>query len=253
MVVVNPRRVDVRELILGVYYKAVYNKHGFSIYTVRDGEERVVRTLDFAEFQSFVEKNVDDNEIIHIHFRQATSGAVDEKNIHMWRVNCGGSYYYVSHNGYVGKYARAHVQAAFVGESDTLRFISSPLFRSLLLFKDEGLRYVFNTGFYGVLFATSKTRVIALSRGKPIQAYYDDSTGTLIFVNEEIRYKSNVVSAYGFKFEKRGLLHAELSNTLLSFSTEKMTMEGYVDLMEHVWLGRKGEKLKDWYWDHLYY
>jgi hypothetical protein len=246
MVVVNPRRVSVRELVSSVYGKAVYNRHGFSVYTLRsDGEELVLRTLDFEEFKRFVEENVDDNVITHIHFRQATSGSINEKNIHMWRVECGASYYYVSHNGYVERYARplpihANARVLLAGESDTLRFISNPSFCPVLSVERDGLGYVLGSGFYGVLFATNKSRVIVLSRGKPAQVCYDDSSGVLIFANEEISYKFEVVSAYGFTFARRGLFHAKLSDVLLSFSVDKMAVEKYIDIMEYTWLTRWG-------------
>jgi hypothetical protein len=247
MVVVNPARAPIREIVESVYGKAAVNKHGFSMYTVRDGGELVLRTLNFADFERFVRENVDDNELVHIHFRHATTGAVDERNVHMWRV-CG---YYVSHNGFVARYVRGRAHD-LTGESDTLTFISNPAFCAVL--RGEGLDYLLNSGFYGVLFATNKSSVIVLAREKPVQVYYDDSTGVLIFANEEIDYKVGFVSAYGFTFKKRGLLRTTVSDALIHFNTRKMVVEKHVDLVEYIWhtwwawhgKGKAGDEWLDW-------
>jgi hypothetical protein len=231
IVVVNPRRAPIRQFIESVYAKATVNRHGFSIYTVRGGEELVLRTLNFADFQRFVGENVLDNEMVHVHFRRATTGSVDEKNVHMWRVDCGASYYYVSHNGFVSRYVRGGARA-LAGESDTLTFISNPSFCHVL---GGELGYVLDSGFYGVLLATNKSRVIVLSRGKPVQVFYDDGSGVLVFANEEIDYKVDFVSMYGFTFKKRGLLRTSVSDALLYFNTRKMVVEKHVDLVEYIW------------------
>ena len=238
VVVINKRRRNIRTQVLNLLTYAQFNPHGFSIYTVRDGEEMVLRTLSFKELHSFVKESVSDNELVHMHFRFATSGSVSVENVHMWRVEHPSGYYYASHNGVVHKYTtidygwwlgkRRAPRAREVRESDSYMLVSSEEFRRAI-FEDCGAlpSVLAESGFYGVMLLTNPRRLVVIAYRKP--AHVTVSNGVLYISNEyigdEVAAKRRV---YGFSFI--GALHTTIENKALFYSLESMGVEREVEL-----------------------
>jgi len=236
VVIVNPRKKDVKVPVLNLLSFMNANRDGFSIYTVKGEKEMVYRTLDSKKFIEFVKTNVSRNELIHMHFRLASSGAVSLRNVHMWRIEDeqrGEKYYYVSHNGMVSKYGNYTHLYPWIkkivreinerAESDTLAFIRSEDFHNAIFYDVTQLESVLkNSGFYGVMFLTNKDEVIAISYRKPI--YITLSNSLLFFSNTDI--KENVgktKKVYGLKF--RVALETVVENTAIIYDVKNMKVK----------------------------
>jgi len=236
VVIVNPRKKDVKVPVLNLLSFMNTNRDGFSIYTVKEGKEMVYRTLDPKKFIEFVKTNVSCNELIHMHFRMATSGTVSLRNVHMWRVeneSCSERYYYVSHNGIVTKYAsythsyplikRVMKEINERAESDTLAFIRSEDFQDAIFCDITRLESVLkNSGFYGVMFLTNREEMIAISYRKPI--YVTLSNSLLFFSNVDIKmHVSKTKEVYGIKF--RVALETALENMAIIYDVKNMKVK----------------------------
>jgi len=237
VVIVNPRKKDVRVPVFNLLDYMNVNRDGFSIYTVKDGKEMVYRTLDSKKFIEFIKTNVSYNELTHMHFRLASSGSIMLKNVHMWRIedeSYDGKYYYVSHNGMVSKYANyTHLYPNHAywrkkiereinenTESDTLAFIRSEDFYNAIFYDITQLENVLkNNGFYGAMFLTNKDEVIAISYRKPI--YITLSSSLLFFSNTDIKeYVSKTKKIYGISFKMA--LETVVENAAIIYNVKNM-------------------------------
>jgi predicted glutamine amidotransferase len=261
-VIINPRRKDIRVPVFNLLTYAGFNRDGFSIYLVNGREEKVYRTLDFDKYLEYIKENVKNNELLHMHFRAASSGSISLKNVHMWKVSYDddeNNYYYVSHNGFVHKFSRITYippNVYYWGraldriskskvikelndsieeevESDTLQFIKTEDFRKVLF---EELN-VFNEilqkySFWGVLFATNPKRVIAVSYGKPLHIVLSNSI--LYFSNEDITsLVAKKKKIYGFDFIDA--LHTTCENAVVVFDLETMSVKKTIKLERKVY------------------
>jgi hypothetical protein len=240
---------------------------------VDKGDEKVYRTLDFNKFLEYLKENVKNNEIVHMHFRAASSGTISLKNVHMWKVSYDdneNNYYYVSHNGFVYKFNRItyippnvyYWNRALLNihktkstkkveeeleeiikedvDSDTLQFIRTDDFRNAL-FRDLNLfnKVLEKYSFWGVLFATNRKRVVAISYGKPLHIILSNSV--LYFSNEDIiSLVSKKKKIFGFDFTDA--LHTTYEDTVIVFNLEKMSVEKIIKLERKVYYYVKTEK-----------
>jgi len=260
-VIINPRRRDIRAQVFNLLVYARYNRDGFSVYLVDNKEEKTYRTLDFEKFVEFLKDNVKNPQLLHMHFRAASSGSISLKNVHMWRVESdsdNSDYYYVSHNGFVHKFSRVYyippniyywdrmlsaIPKAKLAknvkeeleeitkeeiDSDTLQFIRTDDFRNALFnninaFNETLEKY----SFWGVLFATNPKRCVIVSCGKPVHIVLSNSV--LYFANENItELVSRKKKIYDFEFDEA--LHTMREDEVIVFNIEKMNIEKVIKL-----------------------
>jgi predicted glutamine amidotransferase len=248
VVVINPRKRDIRVSVMNMLSYASYNRDGFSIYTVNDNKEKVYRTLDFKSFTEFVKHNIYNNELVHMHFRMASSGTVSLKNVHMWKLDedeDSKRYYYVSHNGTVSRYSNiSYLDPKVVEwyrdvygmklneiielfkedvESDTLAFIRSDAFHECIFGNLADLDKVLNeASFYGVMFLTNPNEVIAISYRKPM--YVVVSNSVLYFSNTDVEKEvSRIRKIYGLNF--RVALSTVITNQVVVFDVKRMNVK----------------------------
>jgi hypothetical protein len=118
-------------------------------------------------------------------------------------------------------------------ESDTLQFIRTEdfraaLFSDLTMFSKIAEKY----GFWGVLFATNKERVVAISYGKPMHIILSNSV--LYFSNEDITsLVSRRKKIYGFDF--LDALHTTYEDVAIVFNAAKMSIEKTIKLERKVY------------------
>jgi predicted glutamine amidotransferase len=251
---------------------ARYNRDGFSVYLVDNKEEKTYRTLDFEKFVEFLKDNVKNPQLLHMHFRAASSGTVSIKNVHMWRVENGDNdseYFFVSHNGFVHKFSRVCYVPPNIYywsrvipitsktkvkkeleeivekdiDSDTLQFIRTEdfrnaLFRDLNLFNEVLEKY----SFWGVLFATNRKRIVAISYGKPMHIILSNSV--LYFSNEDITSSvARKKKIFGFDFTDA--LHTTYEDAVIVFNLEKMNVEKIIKLERKVYYYVKNKKIEE--------
>jgi predicted glutamine amidotransferase len=265
-VVVNPRRKDIRVQVLNLLTFARYNRDGFSIYLVDGNEEKIYRTLDFEKFVEFIKENVKRPQLLHMHFRAASSGSISLRNVHMWRVSSNSdenNYYYVSHNGFVYKFARIYYTPPNIyywgsvipavaktksakkikeeleeiieeeNDSDTLQFIKTEDFRNALFNDLNSFNEVLEKySFWGVLFATNKKHIVAISYGKPLHVVLSNSV--LYLSNENIiPIVARKKKIYGFEFEDA--LHTAYEDVVILFDVERLNVEKIVKLKRKIY------------------
>jgi len=229
IVIYNPNGKNLKKIFRAINRYARINKDGFSIWT---SDNIYVRTLDFNEFllaQTMARKS----EIIHTHFRLASQGAVNLENVHMWKVGN----YYVSHNGYVGKYCLqwnlCTLDKYFPGvyypiptmpmvndtKSDTYKLITDENFVKYVEQKswEQLMQYLRSVNFYGVMFLTNENEMIGLSVNKGIHITF--TKGILTFSNAPIRVTSFKRYGIGLKAERI------IKNTILRFDFNDETLE----------------------------
>jgi hypothetical protein len=225
------------------------NSHGFSFHAVINNNDIVLRTLDGKKYISELKNVTKMSLLLHIHLRLASAGAVSEQNIHMWKlgnyhISHNGSVsqfasrysysnYHISHNGSVSQFASRysyslynslHISESRNGEkSDTLQLIETSEFVNAVnnINKPSILWNVLTKyGFYGVMFMTSKDKVIAVSKAKPIHIYCTDDL--LIFVNKNVFEKVKNVKRFGFKFSYNMTLHTSYVDTAILYDVKAM-------------------------------
>jgi WD40 repeat protein len=236
------------------------------VYLVDNKEEKTYRTLDFEKFVEFLKDNVKNPQLLHMHFRAASSGTISLKNVHMWKVESNtksNEYYYVSHNGFVYKFSRSICVSPNIyywdrvlstvsttkltkkvkeelekiikedAESDTLQFIKTEDFRKTLFEELNAFNEILQkNGFWGVLFATNPKRVIAVSYGKPLHIVLSNSI--LYFSNEDITsLVSKKKKIYGFDFIDA--LHTTCEDAVVVFDLETMSVEKTIKLERKVY------------------
>jgi predicted glutamine amidotransferase len=265
-VIVNPRRKDIRVPVLNMLTFARANRDGFSVYLVDRNEEKIYRTLDFEKFVEFIKENVKSPQLLHMHFRAASSGSISLRNVHMWRVSSNSdenNYYYVSHNGFVHKFARIYYTPPNIyywgsvipkiaktksakkikeeleeiireeNDSDTLQFIKTEDFRNALFNDLNSFNEILEKySFWGVLFATNRKHTIAISYGKPLHVVLSNSI--LYFSNEDITsLVAKKKKIYGFDFIDA--LHATYEDVVIVFNLEKMDVEKVIKLERKIY------------------
>jgi hypothetical protein len=216
------------------------NNDGFSLYSL--DPEIYVRTLEKEEFDEAFER-AKTAKLLHIHFRLGTSGSETLENVHMWDI--GG--YKISHNGTVsnynnylgryyyypyGEYSTTSITVnkndkennAKTLYSDTRQLIEENEFQENVKERRWGklASFIVKKGFYGVMFLTSPSEIIGISKDKSIQVYLV-MRDILIFCNTDIgRGLSEVKKRkYGITFYVPPLKNFYI-NKYLVFSLKKM-------------------------------
>jgi len=164
-VMLNPQG---RRMPKSVYRKLINemkaNPHGFYLYSTKPPTR--VRTIIYGEAVSTL-KALRTAENLHFHFRLATSGLIDDVNVHGWKVGD----YYITHNGIVLCYMSS------VELSDTLKMIKDEVFTENLV-KEEwvGLyNHIVRCGFTGTLFIVKHdfSNIVAINTGTYGVYYYN--------------------------------------------------------------------------------
>jgi hypothetical protein len=209
------------------------NKHGFSFHAVVGEDDVVLRSLDakkyLSELKNIMEKSP---RLLHVHLRLASAGAVNEENIHMWKIGR----YYISHNGSVLQFAcdtepypyqylyrSSRLPSCGGVKSDTLQLIESSEFTSALNSIDNKPKELWSVlqkhGLYGVMFMTSEHEVIAISARKPLYIYA--TKHLLIFVNEPIEIVKPV-RRFGFTLSLNTVPYTTFRNGMIRYDLAKM-------------------------------
>jgi len=262
IVILNPRKKDVRVQVYNLLTMARFNRDGFSIYHIRDSEEKVYRTLDFDKFVEYLKGNIKNDRLIHLHFRAASSGSVSLRNVHMWKVSRNkenSEYYFISHNGFVRRlshitYIHPNIyywsrtlnrisKSKIIKElnnsveeeidSDTLQFIKTEDFQNALFSDLTQLNKVLEKyDFWGILFATNPKRIVAVSYGKPLHITLSNSV--LYLSNDDVvPLVARKKKIFGFDFEDA--LHTTYEDVVILFDVEKMKVEKIIKLERKVY------------------
>jgi len=255
MVVFNPSGRKLPEVLVEVVKDQMrVNRHGFSFHAVIGGDDLVLRTLNQGKFLNEL-KNVTEKSprLLHTHLRLASAGAVNDENIHMWRVGR----YHISHNGSVALFAQYpselylyHLHQTGPVKSDTLQLIESPEFVEALNLLDSKPKELWKVlkkyGFYGVMFMTSKDGVIAVSVNKPMYIYA--TKHLLFFVNEPIEFVKPV-KRFGFRLSLDTVPYTSYRNVIIRYDIRKMKPSFFKPKPTKPWheLGYD-YSLEDWRW-----
>ncbi len=238
-IVVIPYRkrvFDAEEIFNDVKYYMKTNPHGFSLHAVKQNNELTYRTVIAEEFIDKILK-LKKLRLLHIHFRFATQGSISPDNTHMFPIVINDKTYYLSHNGIVydfvdhGKYyyyfyhylfkennvTKVITEESKDNRSDTRKMAEDRKFHKALkdLINEKPrrfIRYLFNKGFYGVMFITSKDKIIAVSKDKPIQIYlYKD---LLMMANTDLPLtKYKILTQYITL--RKSPYHGEIENAII--------------------------------------
>ncbi len=94
MNVSKKQKKEIKNLLKEIFDEFKVNDDGAFLYNSLTSE--IIKTLDYDEFKKKLNNlKIDDNTLLHMHLRKATSGSVSEQNIHGWRFEN----YICSHNG----------------------------------------------------------------------------------------------------------------------------------------------------------
>ncbi len=208
------KEYDIGELLLYIFESFKYNHDGAFIYNSTN--RQYVRTLDYDKFKKILLRQTLSNGYVHMHLRLASSGAVNESNIHGWAIND----YLCSHNGSYYSGSRISTPLSTLTQNnnaDSLEFFTK--------FKNEinqgKLSKIDLTGFYGVAYCTPKgndSKMLLISKNKSIKVYkYHE---LLIFSNESLDFIYSPLEFAGFKFDN--IIKTELLNEILLYDFKKL-------------------------------
>jgi len=165
-VILNPNCKCIDYMVVWkLLYRMRYNPHGFYLYSTQPYTYLRTTSIEVArEALENLMRHVPRN--LHFHFRLASSGLVDDNNVHGWKTVD----YYVTHNGFVAQYAMSELL------SDTHLLVIDSEFNEYLRQADwEKLYdYLLDVGFYGIMFLVKGKfeDIIAISVSKYMH-YYD--------------------------------------------------------------------------------
>jgi len=227
---------NAEEIFEDIKWYMKSNPHGFSLHTVKQNNELTYRTVIAEEFIDKILK-LKKLRLLHIHFRFATQGSISPDNAHMFPITINNMTYYLSHNGavyefmdhskyyyyfyhYLGKennITKVKTEETKDNRSDTRKMAEDPRFHRALedLINEKPkkfVKYLFNKGFYGVMFITSKNKVIAVSKDKPIQIYLHKDL--LMMANTDLPLtKYKILTKYIIL--KKSPYHGEIENAVI--------------------------------------
>lgn len=208
------KEYDIGELLTYIFELYRYNHDGAFLFNSSTGE--YIRTLDYEKFKKILARQVLGSGYIHMHLRLASSGSVNESNIHGWQIGD----YLCSHNGsYYGGSRLSALISTLVqnNNADSLEFFTK--------FKNEinqnKISKINLDGFYGVAYCTprnSKDKMLLISKNKSIKVY--KYHGLLIFSNEELDSMFSPLEFAGFQFTN--IVKTEVLNEILSYDFKKL-------------------------------
>ena len=228
---------DIRKEIIG-YMQT--NKDGYGV--LRDDE--IIRILDREEAVKFINKKVKCR-VLHVHFRQATSGSITVDNVHLWRHNN----FYFSHNGTVMKYSK-HIYPYINFTSDRIEtgdLSTCDLSDSRLMFSSKEFQryfskvvkeitagnnnakavksvkaiynYLTSIGFYGIIMSTNTDYAVIISN-KKFYTYYHK--GAIVFSNMPLNLGGTEINGIHFRYEVQysGVVVYSIKDNRLLFNME---------------------------------
>jgi predicted glutamine amidotransferase len=252
------RVFDAEEIFEDIKYHMKSNPHGFSFHAISRDKEYVFRTVIPEEYIDEVKK-LKELTLFHTHYRFATQGSITVDNVHMFPITINDKTYYLSHNGFVYEFmdhseyyyyfyhylshknnnSEKKIIKAEDNRSDTRRMAEDPKFHRALedLINEKPrkfIKYLFSRGFYGVMFITSKNKIIAVSKNKPIQIYlYKD---LLYMANTDLPLtKYKILTKYIVL--KKSPYHGEIENAII--------MIDYSDKIDRFKVIKFRKKVKD--------
>jgi len=225
------QKKEVRNLLKEIFEEFKYNDDGAFLYNSLTSE--VIRTLDYNEFEKKLRSlKIDDNTLIHLHLRKATSGSVSEQNIHGWRFDN----YICSHNGYYGySYYLSVSKSKLDDNSDSFEFFE----KNKDAINNEDLDSIDVDNFYGVAYCNSinASKLLIISKHKTAKLYY--LKDLILISNESL---DSILSQYytvgDLKF-KMTVPKAEIENKIMLIDTNTFKII-------------KQREIKDWYYYYSY-
>jgi predicted glutamine amidotransferase len=227
---------DAEEIFEETKWYMKTNPHGFSLHAVSRDKEYVYRTIVAEEYIDEIKK-LKELRLFHTHYRFATQGSISVDNTHMFPIVINDKTYYLSHNGSVFEFmdhseyyyyfyhylkheknnSEKKVIETKDNRSDTRKMAEDPRFHKAL--KDllnekpkKFVKYLFSKGFYGVMFITSKDKIIAVSKDKPIQIYlYRD----LLYMSNTDLALAKVKFLTKYIILRKTTYHGEIENAII--------------------------------------
>jgi len=189
--------------------------------------------LNYSEFEKKLENlKIDNNTLLHMHLRKATSGGVSENNIHGWRFNN----WLCSHNGYYGYgYYLSISKSKLDDNSDSYEFFS----KNEEAINSEDVDKIDVDNFYGVAYCNSinASKLLIISKHKTAKLYY--LKNLVLISNESL---DSILSQYyqvgDLKF-KMTVPKSEIENKIILLDTNTFKI-------------LKEKEIKDYYYYYSY-
>jgi RNA binding exosome subunit len=225
------QKKEIRNLLKQIFEEFKYNDDGAFLYNSL--QNQIIRTLNYDEFQKKLENlKIDNNTLLHMHLRKATSGSVSENNIHGWQIG----QYLCSHNGYYGySYYYTISKKELNDNSDSYEFFS----KNAEAINSEDVEAIDVNNFYGVAYCNSldSKKLLIISKHKTVKLYYLKSL--ILISNESL---DSILSQYyevgDLKF-KMTVPKSEIENKIILLNTDNFKII-------------KERDIRDWYYYYSY-
>ena len=201
------QKKEVKNLLKEIFREFSYNDDGAFLYNSLTSQ--IIRTLDYNEFEKKLENlKINNNTLLHMHLRKATSGSISEQNIHGWRFDN----YICSHNGY---YGMSFSKKELNDNSDSYEFFN----KNKDAINEEDIDNIDVDNFFGVAYCNSldSSKLLIISKHKTAKLYYLKSL--VIISNESL---DSLMSQYyevgDFKF-KMTVPKTEIENKVVLLDT----------------------------------
>jgi len=191
------------------------NKDGFGIRV----DDEIIRTTNNKNFLNYILSNsiaIDRARLIHVHFRLATFGLINDNNVHLWKI--GG--YYCSHNGVASGYGYNKD-----GNADSYEFFKST--EDKIAKEDiKGMSKALSE-INGIVFLTREDgrRIIAGSSGKPMKIYLFKNN-TIVLANQDIKFSNKAVIPVVKRYNILGFELKREDDKQVSANIPKLIAEG---------------------------
>jgi len=219
------QKKEVKNLLKEIFKEFRYNDDGAFLFN--SSVNQIIRTLDYAQFEKKLQNlKIDNNTLLHMHLRKATSGSVSEQNIHGWRFEN----YICSHNGYYGYgYYYTLNKSKLDDNSDSYEFFE----KNKDAINSENIEAIDVEGFYGVAYCNSldSSRLLIISKHKSAKLYY--LKNLILISNESL---DSILSQYytigDLKF-KMTVPKAEIENKIVLLDTESFKILKQRDIKDY--------------------
>lgn len=241
-VIINTKQVGKEGLtfVLNTFNFINFNPDGYAIRF----DNNVLRTLNKKEFINFVLRNrekIMNSKIVHIHYRNATSGTVNLNNVHLWKFK----------NYYCSQFGTS--DGGNEEKSDSLQLFEN--LQNLEINLKNVKKLVEEKGKYGVYFLTGNDKIYAAAQNKKIFIYLVKNT--LILSSHQIKLKRNVFVEISKKkffgiefpiFQKISI--PPLSEKTLKAEKENVIIEINLNNKKSRIEELEISKLRYWYWTY---